>query len=308
MRFGRLANSRTVCLRAARLIRYSSKVIFMAQIYDASTKYLVDRYLDDWLTLTGRQVNAPVEIINSDLSAVTAMADRVLRVDAPHPWIEHIELQSSRDPDFLPNLHAYGALLRRVHKLPVRATAILLRPKADSDQMTGELLEQFPGEPPHLIFRYHIVRLWRIPAPTLLNGGLGLLPLAPLSDVAVDQLPGVIQTIEERVDQECRSPEEAGHFWTATDILMGLRYPRELCDDLLRGVHGMEDSVTYQAIVEKGEIKALRNALFELGNELFGPPAEGLELALKSIQDVNRLKTMVKQIIRVKRWEDLLAT
>ena len=105
----------------------------MAQIYDAGTTYLVDRYLDDWLALTGRQFNDAVEIIN-----------------------------------------------------------------------------------------------------TLLNGGLGLLPLATLSDVEVNQLPGVIQTIEERVDQECQSAEEANPFWTATDIPMGLRYPRDLRDDLLR--------------------------------------------------------------------------
>ena len=36
---------------------------------------------------------------------------------------------------------------------------------------------------------------------------------------------------------------------------MGLRYDEALADKLLEGVRAMEDSVTYQAIIRKGEAK-----------------------------------------------------
>ncbi len=81
----------------------------MALPYDASTKYLVEARLADWLPLCGRTTTAPLEIIDADLSTVTAAADRVLRVHEDPAWLLHLELQSSRDPEFLPNLPVYNA-------------------------------------------------------------------------------------------------------------------------------------------------------------------------------------------------------
>lgn len=85
----------------------------MSHPYDASTKYLVQTRLADWLPLCGRTTNAAVEVVDSDLATVTAAADRVLCVQENPPWLFPIELQSSRDPGLLPNLHVYNGLLRR---------------------------------------------------------------------------------------------------------------------------------------------------------------------------------------------------
>ena len=79
----------------------------MSHPYDASTKYLIETRLADWLPLCGRTTTAELEIINADLSTVTAAADRVLFVREDPPWLLHLELVSSRDDDLLPNLPAY---------------------------------------------------------------------------------------------------------------------------------------------------------------------------------------------------------
>lgn len=71
----------------------------MPHPYDASTKYLVQDRLADWLPLCGRTTTARLEVIDADLATVTAAADRVLRVDDDPAWLMHLELQSSRDPD-----------------------------------------------------------------------------------------------------------------------------------------------------------------------------------------------------------------
>ena len=70
--------------------------------------------------------------------------------------------------------------------------------------------------------------------------------------------------MEQRIGREA-TPEEAGVLWTAADVLMGLRYPRPLVNDLLRGIHNMKDSVTYQGIVEEGVVKDQQAALLDLG-------------------------------------------
>ena len=179
----------------------------MSLPYDASTKYLVEVRLRDWLPLCGRTTTAPLEIVNSDLSTVTTAADRVLRVLEDPAWLLHLELQSSRDPDLLPNLPVYNTLLERRHGLLVRTTVVLLRRSADSPEMNGVIQRGFPGEQPYLVFRYHAVRVWQLPAETFLTGGLGLVPLATLSAVAEADLPAVIGQMEQRIARET-SPEE----------------------------------------------------------------------------------------------------
>ena len=153
----------------------------MSHRYDATTKYLIQTRLADWLPLCGRTTTADVQIIDADLATVTAAADKVLRICEDPPWLAHLELQASRDPDLVPNLPVYNVVLERRHGLLVRTFVVLLRRSADSAELTGTLQREFPGEPPYLVFRYGVVRLWQLPAETFLSGGLGILPLAPLS-------------------------------------------------------------------------------------------------------------------------------
>ena len=95
---------------------------------------------------------------------------------------------------------------------------VLLRRSADDPALTGELSRSFPGEVPYLTFRYQVVRVWQIPAETFLNGGLGILPLAPISQVAEAELPAVISRMERRFRSET-APEEASLLWTASGVL-----------------------------------------------------------------------------------------
>ncbi len=262
--------------------------------------------LADWLPLCGRTTTARVEVIDADLATVTAAADRVLRVDEHPPWLLHLELQASRDPDFLPNLPVYNGLLERQHRLLARTVVVLLRRTADAAELNGLIERGFPGEPPHLIFRYQIVRIWQLPVDTFLNGGLGILPLAPLGAVTEADLPSVITRMKQRIQKEA-TPEETGTLWTATDILMGLRYPQNLITQLLQGVHGMKESVSYQAIVEEGLVKGTQDVLLRQGRKKFGAPDEQTETALRGITDLDRLNHLGERLLDVSTWADLLA-
>lgn len=278
----------------------------MSLPYDASTKYLLEVRLPDWLPLCGRTTTAPLEIINSDLSTVTAAADRVLRVLEDPAWLLHLELQSSRDPDFLPNLPVYNALLGRRHGLPVRTMVVLLRRSADSAEMVGELQRGFPGEPPYLIFRYQVVRVWQLAPDAFLNGGLGIVPLAPLSAAADADVPAVIRRMEQRIAAEAM-PKEAGLLWTAADVLMGLRYHRTIANDLLKGVRGMKDSDTYQGIVEEGMIKARQEDILRIGCRKFGAPGNAVRTAVAAVNDPDRLATLLDRILDVSTWDEMFA-
>jgi hypothetical protein len=260
----------------------------MSHPYDASTKYLIEERLADWLPLTGRTSTAELQVINAELSTVTTAADRVLLVHEEPPWISHVELVASREPDLIFNLPAYNVLLVRKHRLLVRTVVVLLRKSAEWPELTGKFEQVFPGEPFHLEFRYRIVRVWKYPPETFLGGGLGILPLAPLSAAKEADLPEVIRRMGERFRREATF-EEAGKLWTAADVLMGLRFPRESVAELLRGVHGMKESDTYQAILEEGRAEGETKGRIEGKIEFI----HGLESLLNiPLSDVQALTAM----------------
>jgi hypothetical protein len=70
----------------------------MAKPFDATLKELVEAYPHDWLIQLGLPASLPIEVIDADLSTVTAQADKVLRVREDSLWLLHLELQASRDP------------------------------------------------------------------------------------------------------------------------------------------------------------------------------------------------------------------
>ena len=59
----------------------------VAKPYDASTKYLIETYPEAWLSYVGILAAGHVEVIDADLSTVTAEADKVLRLTEPARWL-----------------------------------------------------------------------------------------------------------------------------------------------------------------------------------------------------------------------------
>jgi predicted transposase YdaD len=278
----------------------------MSQPHDSCTKFLIEDRLPDWLALSEIVTAAPAETISADLATVTAAADRVLLVRDIAPWLLHLELQSAWDATLADRLRLYNTLLEYHHRMPVHSMAVLLRPHASSARLTGTGQSAFPGRRPHALWRYQVVRVWRLPVEKVLASGLGLLPLAPLSQVKRAELPALIRRMEERIRAEA-TPQEAGVLWTATKVLMGLRFPATFVAELLRGVHGMKESVTYQEIIGEGEIRQAHKTLLIQGRDRFGEPTEHIVNRVRSIMDVQRLDGLLARLLHVTSWQELLA-
>jgi hypothetical protein len=127
--------------------------------YDATLKHLVEAHPADCLELVGFRRPGRVDVIDADLSTVTALADKVIRVHDPSPWLAHLEFQASYDAELGSRLLLYNVLLHSRHKLPAYGVVILLRPEADGPEMTGVIRRQTPDGDPYLEFRYPVVRL-----------------------------------------------------------------------------------------------------------------------------------------------------
>ncbi len=65
--------------------------------FDTTTKYLVQTYPRDWLGRFGLASSARLELLDADLATVNPLADKIIRVDEPAPWLAHLEFQSTYD-------------------------------------------------------------------------------------------------------------------------------------------------------------------------------------------------------------------
>src|SRR5262249_245001 len=103
---------------------------------------------------------------------------------------------------------------------------------------------------------------------------------------------------------------QVGKLWTATHILMGLRYSQPLVDQLLQGVMAMEESVTYQAILAKGQkegaLRESRKNLLMLGREQFGEPDAEVTAAVEAINDLQPLEQLMVGVLKASDWRELL--
>lgn len=186
---------------------------------------------------------------------------------------------------------------------------MLLRPQADSPSIVGRLLDiEIAGT--HLDFRYRVIRLWQQQAEPLLEGGSGVLPLAPISNVREEDLPQLISRMAQRL---AANPDgsDVQNTWTATLILLGLRYPPAVGQTLLRGVRNMKESSTYQAILSEGEaegrLKEARSLLLRVGTRRFGHPPPHIAIEIESIADLGKLELLHERIVDAASWESLLS-
>jgi hypothetical protein len=279
---------------------------------DDALKQLTELSPEAWVVRGGWPA-APATLIDADIATVTGATDKAIRVRGTPDWLLAVDFQAGHDTlAKLPDLLLYNSALFKRHALLVRSLLVLLHRRADSPRLTGLYERGFPGEPFEAALRYRVVRVWEVPAAAWLAGGLGLVPLAPLGAVRQADLPAVVAQMKRRFDRE--APRLAAELWSATYILMGLRYQDALIQTLLRGVATMEESVTYQAILRKGEAlgeakgkaEEARRVLLLLGRTRFGEPSAEAVAALDALSDVGRLEELAVRLLRAGSWEELL--
>jgi hypothetical protein len=153
--------------------------------------------------------------------------------------------------------------------LPVHTVLILLRPRADRGELTGQVRYQARPGRRGLTFHFEIIRFWQRPAEALLAGPLGTVPLAPRGQLpeGLDRdtaLAAVVQQLAERIEREATG-EAGARLLTAAYVLAGLRVSRERVVQLFQGLRHMRESTAYQAILDEGRAEGERKLLRRLG-------------------------------------------
>lgn len=153
----------------------------MARPVDAALKELIGAYPQDWVRQLGLRIPGEIQVVDAELSTISAEADKLLRLEEPSPWLLHLELQSGADPSLDERILRYNVLIRERHRIPVHSALFFLRPQAEATANTGSIAYETLAGAGSLDFRYQRVRVWELPMEQVLEGGVGTLPLAPLS-------------------------------------------------------------------------------------------------------------------------------
>jgi hypothetical protein len=285
----------------------------MSKPYDATTKDLLERFPWAWLSYAGVKVVGNVDVIDANLSTITAEADKVFRLTEPAPYLVHIEAQASRDIRLPHRLRWYNTLLDHRHKLRVRSVVILLDRRADSPNLTGVLDLRLPDGEPVDTFYYKVVRAWEQSIESILEGDPGIWPLAPLAKLPREGVPAVIEMIADRLARQTNSQYSA-ILIESTLTLAGLRLTGGEISELKRRlpmIRGLERSSYWEVLREEGrtegEIRGARMMLLRYGRTRLGVPSKKTVRAIESIEDIKQVERLADKLAEVSSWDDLLS-
>ncbi len=256
-------------------------------------------------------------MIDSNVSTVTSETDKVVLDDGPDPYLIHFEMQSLVDLTLPRRLFRYNGLLDLRHDLRVLAVAVLLRPEADAEEINGVLALDLPDRSPVVRFYYRVVRAWKVPLDSILGGYPSILPLAPLSDIPVAEVPAVIRLVDDRLRTET-DLSLAVKIMELTLVLAGLRLSGEEVEEVQGSLYTMSlitESSYVQLLLNKGreeglqygQISEARRILLRLATARFGEPDESTLRTLESIDDLDRLERSVDRILAASSWVELIA-
>ena len=309
--------------------------------FDVSLKYLIELDARGWLDWLRLPPDGPVESIASDVGTVLAEVDKVLRIDGSDPWLAHIEVQASLDDRLESRLLQYHALLHHRHGLPVETTVVLLRPEAEGPRLSGRYQRRGRFGNLTFSFEYRVVRLWERPLQELLDGGLGVLPLAPLANVEPMDMPPVIKRLDERLSDEA-DPTTADEIWQTILLLLRLRYDEDEVHTMVLPSEVFRETRLYQLLREdarrdveaeahakglaeghakgraegqaegraegraEGQVGEARRVLLALGTERLGTPDATTLSTLDDLIDVEALERLLRRVLTASSWQELL--
>jgi predicted transposase/invertase (TIGR01784 family) len=275
--------------------------------YDNLAKSLSEKYPErfaSWL-LGSPQVN--VEVLKTELSIEPIRADSVtfLRTQSS---ILHIEFQTrlDSDPPLDFRMLDYWVRLHRLYRIPIIQIVVLLLPPSPETVITNFFQLSTTRH------EYQVIKLWDVDPEVLLRDP-ALLPFAPLASKTPSE--ALLLQVAAEVDK-IESVPLRQEITSCVHIMAGLKYSKTLIQRLFQE-DIMQESVTYQDILQKGEDKGLRiglrreqNLVFRQLTKKVGVVPADVRLAVEALS-IERLESLGEELLsfnslaNLRDWLDL---
>jgi len=279
-------------------------------VFDRSVKALARRYPEPFVRVAlGSTDDLTVETIeNPEINLPERRLDFVYGLrQEDREYILHLEFQLEHQADVPERMFTYNALLTAAYERPVLSAVIYLE-RRNYRRLPQKYMVEFRGRAVHT-FPYLVVRLWDY-AEAIASGELR--ELAPLLILLTEEK-------DEKVLARSRelilaSPDRK---WRAdalsTAVTVARRYfPKELLLKFFREELRMlqeadivQDWINegFEKGVEKGEVKATRDAILDVLSERFGVVRKGIATKLATIADPAVLRSLLRKSVKVENLE-----
>jgi predicted transposase YdaD len=259
------------------------------------------------------------QLLDRELPAASQQADTVIL--SGEGRILHAEFQARPDPLMPVRMLEYWIRLHRRYGQPIEQVVLYLK-RTRSPRVSIDRLEI--GATSH---RYTVVRLWEQPAGPLLAAQV-LLPLATLARSTPATDPPLLAQVADRLSR-IADPERRRAMHAGCHLLAGLAFSQLTIDTYLP-MSILEQSVTYQAAIRRGEKQGLETGLakglqqglqqgLEQGRQVeaaalamrllrlrIGPVAAEPEITIRALS-LGRLEALVEDLLAFSGPEDLAA-
>lgn len=233
--------------------------------------------------------------------------------DEPDRWLAlvHIEIESpDRTTGIKPRLPRYYIHLREKTELPVLPIVLYL--KVGLDGIGVDTYEERFWELRTLAFEYLYVGLPGLDGVQYVQGDNWLgVALAALMRIPPDRAAWLGAEALRRLTDAPLSEQkkfllaECVQAYLPLDEPQKQEYERLLLGEPYTEVRAMNKTV-FEEGLEKGIEKGMQIILLRQGSKRFGPPSEGAEARIRSVQDISRLEELTDRILEVHSWQELL--
>ena len=286
--------------------------------YDTISKDLIQTYPKDFIRLTLGQDDVEVlDILDTEQNTVeTRHTDSLIRVlISGEEALIHTEFQTTDDPSMPTRMAGYVIRAIEQHNLPIYSSVIYLRRSAGRRD-PGHFIHEISGRP--VVIKYSVIRLSEVEGQDIIDSGpSGLFPFVPLMKrpAGIDSEAWLRHCVDAanalRVDDAIKVD-----ILDRLMILSGLEYDPVLINRILLQ-EGLMDAIMRESsfvqyfkqqgreegIEQGGRQRAIEDILDVLEIRLDMPETHPLSTRIAAIDDLQRLKQLLRAAIQVPNLE-----
>ncbi|MEI1377531.1 Rpn family recombination-promoting nuclease/putative transposase [Nostoc sp. UHCC 0926] len=277
----------------------------MAKPADVSTKKLISLAPDNWVRWVTQILNLVAgEILTSEFQWISRESDVLIRVTSPQhgEFLVLNELQLRYQSKMPRRMRAYAALAEEKYNLPTYPVLINIL-KTGNNEIPTSFTSNIAGL--RAIQDYRVINLWEVDVNIAFEQPLpSLLPFVPILKGGENE-----STIREAL-QILRADKQLNQLETVLAFFATFVLESALIQEIMRwDMTVLRESPWYQEILREGEARGeLRGILssIEINLELkFGDNGLQLMPQINQINDLERLKTILRNVVTANNIEEL---
>ncbi|HTU90171.1 MAG TPA: hypothetical protein VMF69_08870 [Gemmataceae bacterium] len=266
----------------------------MPQVFDKSSKWLLEHHGSSVLHLAGLRDIAACRSLQSDVVQTRHLPDGLLEVrlrGQSRPRLILVEIATYPEPRVVQQAADDLMLVYQARGVMPELLTLVLRERGQY-RVPSEFEARSELGWATLHCSWKVVELWQVPAEELLAAGdVGIIPWVPLTRFEGSPRD-ILQRCRDRIDREAPHQERPS-LLAVTQVLTKLRFPDPQLLTLFGGRQIMIDSPLIRELVAENTQETLQQAIVRFLEGRFGTVSDALAARIKAVRKKKDLDSLV---------------